>query len=199
MSCRIKIRRLSGRRLSKKYPCLFRWEIVGAQNQEKEYYVMSKRVVMCTFIIILCLSVGFSCNSLGLIVKHKVSLKNEGTNNELSKGHLFINEQELPPFFELVIIENQIYRFVPGKNGSHECGYWPETQFQLPPIRTTEQIDNKEVERGWYFSDLDKKKEHTPGDWIWIKSGDIRAYVDVKKLPNFIRTQKAGLVNLERS
>jgi hypothetical protein len=160
---------------------------------------MSKRVVMYAFIIILCLSVGFSCNSLGLSVKHTVSLKNEGTSNELSEGYLYINEQELPPFFELVIIQNQIFQFVRGRNGSHECGYWPETRFELPPIKITGQIDNNDVERGWYFSDLDKKKEHTPGDWIWVKSGDIRAYVDVNKLPNFIRTQRSELLNLEKS
>jgi hypothetical protein len=160
---------------------------------------MSKRVVMYAFFIILCLSVGFSCNSLGLSVKHTVSLKNEGTSNELSEGYLYINEQELPPFFELVIIQNQIFQFVRGRDGSHECGYWPETRFELPPIKITGQIDNNDVERGWYFSDLDKKKEHTPGDWIWVKSGDIRAYVDVNKLPNFIRTQRSELLNLEKS
>jgi hypothetical protein len=160
---------------------------------------MKKRVVMCIFIIMLCLSVGISCNSLGLIVKHKVSMKNEGMGNEVNKGQLFINNRELPPFFELVIIENQIYQFVSGKNASHEYGYWPEPQFELPPITTVEQIDDKDIERGWYFSDLDRKKDHTPGDWIWIKSGNIRAYVDVKKLPDFIQTQRAELVDQEKS
>ncbi|MBN1797427.1 MAG: hypothetical protein JW822_02550 [Spirochaetales bacterium] len=160
---------------------------------------MKKWFVIYMFIMLACLTVGTSCNSLNVSVEHKISLKNAGTINELSMGHLYINNNELPPFFELVIIENQIYQFVLRENAGRAYGYWPEDEFQLPPINIVEEIDEQEIERGWYFSDLDRKKALTPGDWIWIKSGDIRAYVDAGKLPNFVQTQKANLINLEKS
>ncbi len=160
---------------------------------------MKKWFIIYLFIMIIYFTVGISCNSLNVTVEHKVSLRNAGTINEQTTGHLFINNNELPPFFELVIIENQIYQFVLRENAASEYGYWPENEFQLPPINIVEEIDKQEIERGWYFSDLDKKKALTPGDWIWIKSGDIRAYVDAAKLPNFVQTQKTNLINLEKS
>jgi hypothetical protein len=140
-----------------------------------------------------------SCNSFNLVVEHKISLKNVGKGNELSMGHLFINDKEIPPFFELVIIENQIYKFILGENAAKEYGYWPEDRFQLPPINIVEEIDKREIERGWYFSDFDKKKALTPADWIWIKSGDLRAYVQANKLPDFVQTQKQKLIELDKS
>ena len=169
------------------------------KNKEKEDIAMKKWFAMYLFIMIIYFTVGISCNSLNVNVEHKISLKNEGTTNELSMGHLFINNNELPPFFELVIIENQVYQFVLHKNATSAYGYWPEDRFQLPPIHTVEEIDEQEIKRGWYFSDLDKKKALTPGDWIWIKSGDIRAYVDARKLPDFVQIQKAHLKDLEKS
>jgi hypothetical protein len=160
---------------------------------------MKKWFIIFMGIIIIFFTVGMSCSSLNINVEHKISLKNAGTQNELTFGQLFINNNELPPFFELVIIESKIFQFVMREDERNAYGYWPEDEFQLPPIHIVEEIDEQDIERGWYFSDLDKKKASTPGDWIWIKSGDIRAYVDASKLPNFVQTQKANLKLLDKS
>ncbi|MBN1522851.1 MAG: hypothetical protein JW904_00100 [Spirochaetales bacterium] len=140
------------------------------------------------FVYFIIISVIVSCAE-NIPFEHKVS--------DSGVGQLFVYNTELPPLFEVVVADNGIYQFNT-KSRSNNTGYWQADQWELPVVTSKQELSSDEQERGWYFADIDKRKENTPADWCWVKSGEVRAFVDKTKLGNFIQEYGDKLPDLTK-
>ncbi|RPJ09709.1 MAG: hypothetical protein EHM28_00785 [Spirochaetaceae bacterium] len=101
-------------------------------------------------------------------------------------GQLFMQGREVPPVFDIVIADSIIYNFQ-AEAALTNIGYWPKEQWNIPESESTAVLSEDERDRGWYFADISSRKTSTPFDWIWVKAGAIRAYVDRQKLVKFLQ------------
>jgi hypothetical protein len=126
-------------------------------------------------VLVVCIFTGCSA---GTQFEHRVSPS--GT------GHLYMQGREIPPVFDIVIADSVIYHFQT-EAALTNTGYWPKEQWKIPESSSVAVLSEDERDRGWYFADISTRRENTPFDWIWVKAGTIRAYVDRQKLVKFLQ------------
>ncbi len=129
--------------------------------------------------------------------KYEVEITHEGSRSQGSAGRLFFKNIEVPPVFDIIIIEKTVYKYKPMKFIWDDYGYIKSGLIADAPKITSNKITEKELARGWYEADPSKLKCGTPEDWIYIESSRINLRISPSRLDDASAFYELKTVNTE--
>ncbi|MDC7227404.1 MAG: hypothetical protein PQJ61_11635 [Spirochaetales bacterium] len=116
---------------------------------------------------------------------HETEITNPGSRSEGSISRLFFRYTEVPPVFDIIIIDGFVFTYQPMIQLWDASGYI-ETGSSIAPASVEDALTRNELKRGWYLSPNDEIKTCTPAEWIWVSAGGIEARISPDYLDDFI-------------
>jgi hypothetical protein len=110
--------------------------------------------------------------------RHEIEITAAGTRSEGQLGHLFYKNKEIGAFFNVIVAGDTVYEYRIRRRLWDFGGYDKAADTSYAPVSCNARITDAEMAQGWYVSPITCKKQGTPEGWIWIKSGDLKAFVD---------------------
>jgi len=150
-----------------------------------------KQIMISVLIIIIFISACKTADVNNAVQKngnwtYEIETTLPGTKSEGQWGHLYYNGKEVPPVFELMVVNNILYIFRIRELAWKFGGYEKQATAESKIAESSEKIATAEMEKGWYQATRDQRKTGTPSTWVWIKRGTLEAFIDPEKIDSFI-------------
>lgn len=128
-----------------------------------------------------------SQNSSSAGWKYEIEITKPGTKSEGKLGRLYYKGEEIGSYFRIIVVGNRRYTFEKRRFEWNFGGYREEIEAELPESKSDLRIADAELERGWYTARLDRRRIGTPASWVWVKRGDLEAFVNPEKIEALAR------------
>jgi hypothetical protein len=94
-------------------------------------------------------------------------------------------------FFESIVIHGSRYDYTIRQQKGDFGGYRLDEDYQ--PVSGSgegkqpepEEIDEEQLERGWYLAGLQNRRTGTPENWVWVRRLNLEAFVNPGRLREF--------------
>ncbi|MBN1798560.1 MAG: hypothetical protein JW822_08275 [Spirochaetales bacterium] len=154
-----------------------------------------KQIVISVIVVIIFSSACKTADADNAVQKngswtYEIETTLPGTKSEGQWGHLYYKGKEVPPVFELMLVNNTLYIYRIRELAWKFGGYEKQATAESKIVESSEKIATAEMEKGWYRAARDQWKTGTPSTWIWTKRDELKAFLDPAKMDLFVSHNK---------
>jgi len=118
--------------------------------------------------------------------EYRIETTLTGSRSEGRVGRLYLNGEELHPYFESVIIDSQLYAWKQRIHLWDFGGYEVTGEVPVPSGAIQKLVSIGDLKNGWYEASYEARRKYTPSQWIWVSTGEVEAWLNPAQIEEFI-------------